>query len=193
MCTIYIIRHGQTDLNKKRVLQSRIDAPLNDEGIMQAEDAGERLRSEDISFDMIFSSPLKRAVQTARIIAGDDIPLQIDERLLEMDYGPYEGADLTSPPPELSHFFSDFVNNPAPEGMEPLARVVERAGQFLSKVIGKECRSIYLGHLSKENNYEALCYATVTTEITMGDNPYTGDDFPIEIAKRDRVSSMYRV
>lgn len=131
MCTIYIIRHGQTDLNKKRVLQSRIDAPLNDEGIMQAEDAGERLRSEDISFDMIFSSPLKRAVQTARIIAGDDIPLQIDERLLEMDYGPYEGADLTSPPPELSHFFSDFVNNPAPEGMEPLARVVERAGQFL--------------------------------------------------------------
>ena len=131
MCTIYIIRHGQTDLNKKRVLQSRIDAPLNDDGIMQAEDAGEKLRSDGISFDMIFSSPLKRAVQTARIIAGDEIPLQIDDRLLEMDYGPYEGADLTSPPPEISLFFSDFVNNPEPEGMEPLNSVVERAGQFL--------------------------------------------------------------
>lgn len=131
MCTIFIIRHGQTDLNKKRVLQSRIDAPLNDEGIMQAEYTGESLRSDGISFDMIFSSPLKRAVQTARIIAGDDIPLQIDERLLEMDYGPYEGADLTSPPPELSLFFSDFSNNPVPEGMEPLDSVVERAGQFL--------------------------------------------------------------
>jgi len=131
MCTIYIIRHGQTDLNKKHVLQSRIDAPLNDDGIMQAEDAGERLRSDGIFFDMIFSSPLKRAVQTARIIAGDDVPLQIDDRLLEMDYGPYEGVDLTSPPPEITLFFSDFVNNPAPEGMETLDSVVERAGQFL--------------------------------------------------------------
>ena len=73
MCTIYIIRHGQTDLNKKRVLQSRIDAPLNDDGIMQAEDAKERLRSDGIFFDMIFSSPLKRAVQTVRIIAGDSV------------------------------------------------------------------------------------------------------------------------
>ena len=69
----------------------------------------------------------------------------------------------------------------------------ESAGALLSEILHDDMKQVLLGHLSKENNYEALCYATVTTEITMGDNPYTGDDFPIEIAKRDRVSSMYRV
>ena len=51
-------------------------------------------------------------------------------------------------------------------------------------------KHIFLGHLSKENNYEALAYATVCSEITMGDCPYRGDDFNIEIAKRDMPSEL---
>lgn len=131
MCTIYIMRHGQTDLNKKHVLQGRVNSSLNDTGRQQAEDAAAKLCSLGVSFDMIFSSPLNRALQTAHIIAGDDIPLRTDERLLEMDYGPYEGMDLTSPPPELALFFQNFVNGPEPEGMESLDSVVQRAGCFL--------------------------------------------------------------
>ena len=50
-----------------------------------------------------------------------------------------------------------------------------------------------LGHLSRENNYEALAMATVCTEITQGDNPYQAKDFPIEIAKRDMPSRMIAV
>ena len=50
-----------------------------------------------------------------------------------MDYGPYEGIDLQHLPPEILTFFSDFVHNPAPEGMEPLDAVVRRAGAFLEE------------------------------------------------------------
>ena len=129
--TIYFIRHGQTDLNRKRVLQGRVDQPLNEEGIAQAKEAGEYLRAKGVTFDRILSSPLKRAKDTAQIIAGENVPLQTDERLLEMDYGPYEGADLKTPPPEIVKFFSDFAHVPAPDGMEPLNHVVQRLGLFL--------------------------------------------------------------
>ena len=132
--TIYIIRHGQTDLNKKRVLQGRVDEPLNEDGIRQAEAAAELLRSLDIVVDSVWSSPLQRAMDTAGIVVGEGIKVHTDERLLEMDYGPYEGADLTHLPPEILTFFSDFVHNPAPDGMEQLSSVVERAGAFLEDI-----------------------------------------------------------
>ena len=128
---IYIIRHGKTELNKAKVLQGRSNSPLNEEGMLQAREAAELLG--DVSFSRVFSSPLTRAVQTAEILAPHIKPV-IDERLIEMDYGPYEGADLTHLPPEILTFFSDFVHNPAPDGMEQLSSVVERAGEFLEDI-----------------------------------------------------------
>jgi broad specificity phosphatase PhoE len=62
--------------------------------------------------------------------------VRIDKRLIEMDYGPYEGIDLKTPPTEIIKFFSDFVNNPAPEGMEQLTDVVQRTGAFVEEVKG---------------------------------------------------------
>ncbi len=125
---IYIIRHGQTELNIRNALQGRSDHPLNETGIRQAEEAAERLRG--ISFDIVYSSPLIRAVQTAEILAPDRKPV-IDERLIEMEYGPYEGKSLRELGPEVMTFFRDFVHNPAPEGMEPLDSVVKRGGAFM--------------------------------------------------------------
>ena len=66
----------------------------------------------------------------------------------------------------------------------------ENAGRLLCEILHDNLKSIVLGHLSKENNYEALAYATVCAEITMGDNPYKADDFPIMVAKRDQPSSL---
>ena len=54
-------------------------------------------------------------------------------------------------------------------------------------------KKIILGHLSKENNYAELAYETVRLEVTMGDNPYDGSDFPIAVAKRDTVSEFVSV
>lgn len=128
---IYIIRHGKTERNQANVLQGRSDYPLNDEGVRQAEAAADRLRT--IRFDHVFSSPLVRAVQTAKIVVPD-LPPVIDERLIEMDYGPYEGTDLNRLPPEILYFFRDFAHHPAPEGMEQLSSVTERARSFLDRI-----------------------------------------------------------
>lgn len=128
---IYIIRHGQTDLNSARLLQGRSDRPLNDRGIAQAMEAAEKLR--DVRFDHVFASLLIRAVRTAEILAPGIAPA-VDDRLIEMDYGPYEGADLRRLSPEVLAFFGDFIHVPAPAGMEPLSSVVRRAGAFLEDI-----------------------------------------------------------
>lgn len=130
---IYIVRHGQTEKNKANVLQGRSDVPLNEVGIRQAEDVRDRFRSLGIQFDKVYTSPLIRAVQTAKIIAEGASPM-IEGRLIEMDYGPYEGMDLAQPAPEVMAFFQDFVHKPAPEGMEALSAVVARLATFLEEI-----------------------------------------------------------
>ena len=149
---IYIVRHGQTAKNKANVLQGRSDVPLNDTGVQQVQEVRDRFKAAGIRFDKVYTSPLIRAVQTAEIIAGDgngfgDLAfsgaagfgeatgfLVREPRLIEMDYGPYEGMDLTHMAPEVLTFFKDFVHNPAPTGMEPLADVTARLGSFLEEI-----------------------------------------------------------
>lgn len=131
---IYIVRHGQTEMNHSKRLQGRSDTPLNETGKAQAEETAVWLKEHGIVFDHVFSSPLKRAVDTASLIAEEVNVIQIDERLLEMDYGPYEGTDLSDPPKEIRMFFSDFIHNPAPAGMEQLSEVVGRLGNFLEEI-----------------------------------------------------------
>lgn len=128
---IYIVRHGKTDLNRAFLLQGRSDQPLNEEGVLQAKEAAEKLK--DISFSHVFSSPLIRALETAKIIVPD-AQIRIDERLIEMDYGPYEGIDLKDPPKEVLAFFRDFVHVKAPAGMEQLSDVVSRMASFLEEI-----------------------------------------------------------
>ena len=66
----------------------------------------------------------------------------------------------------------------------------ERSGQLLCELLHDRFGTVMLGHLSKENNYEELAYEAVRLEITMGDNPYKGSDFPIVVAKRHEVSEL---
>ena len=66
----------------------------------------------------------------------------------------------------------------------------ELSGKLISKILHDGLKYIFLGHLSKENNYEKLAYETVKWEISMGDNCYKGDDFPIQVARRDMPSQM---
>lgn len=66
----------------------------------------------------------------------------------------------------------------------------ELSGRLLCDILNDRLQSVILGHLSKENNYEELAYETVKLEVTMGDNPYKGEDIPIMVAKRDTVSDI---
>lgn len=140
---IYIVRHGQTEMNNRKALQGRSDAPLDETGFAQAHSAAEKLK--DIRFDRVYSSPLIRAIQTAKIIVPYVEPV-MDDRLIEMDYGPYEGCDLTRLPPEIITFFSDFVHNPAPHGMEQLSSVVARVGSFLEELRNAEGNILLSAH-----------------------------------------------
>lgn len=80
---IYVIRHGQTNLNKERKMQGRMGLPLNEYGLEQAQ--GLRAELENINFDFVFSSPQERAIQTAEIVTG--LKVTIDERLDVYDLG----------------------------------------------------------------------------------------------------------
>lgn len=69
----------------------------------------------------------------------------------------------------------------------------ENAGRLLCRLLHDNMKAIFLGHLSRENNYEELAYETVCSEVTMGDNPYKSKDFRIQVAKRDFVSDVVTV
>ena len=128
---IYLLRHGQTRRNRERLLQGRSDDPLDACGLEEAREAAQRLAT--VHFDRVFSSPLTRAIETARAVVGDDVEITVDDRLIEMDYGPFEGMSLDAPAPEVLAFFAYFAHVPAPSGMEQLADVVARAGSFLEE------------------------------------------------------------
>ncbi|MCR5619012.1 MAG: MBL fold metallo-hydrolase [Lachnospiraceae bacterium] len=69
----------------------------------------------------------------------------------------------------------------------------EASGKLLSSVLNDRIRKVFLGHLSKENNYPDLAFESVRMEITMGDNPYRASDFDISVAKRDVPSECIEV
>ena len=87
------LRHGVTDWNTQGLFQGRTDIPLNDEGIAQAYAAADRLRK--LSFDHVVASPLARALRTAEIIAAAaGKPLDVDDGILECDFGSLEGTSI---------------------------------------------------------------------------------------------------
>ena len=87
---ILVTRHGQTDWNLAKKVQGLVNTDLNETGIEQAKATGEMLKDEKI--DLIISSPLNRAMQTAEIIRGDrDIEIITDNGIIERDFGEFEG------------------------------------------------------------------------------------------------------
>jgi alpha-ribazole phosphatase len=103
---LFLVRHGQTDLNKVRRYQGRIDVPLNETGIGQAQKLALRLSSEP--FDKIYASPLVRAQETAKTIHnGRNIDIVSLPELVEMDFGKLEGKTYK----EIIEIFPDW--NPA--------------------------------------------------------------------------------
>lgn len=69
----------------------------------------------------------------------------------------------------------------------------ENAGRLLSCILHDKLKHIFLGHLSKENNYEELAYETVCLEITESETPYKSSDFSIAVAKRDSISPIITI
>ncbi|WP_144696776.1 histidine phosphatase family protein [Fictibacillus phosphorivorans] len=122
---IYVIRHGETDLNKEKRLQGRSGLALNQVGITQAERLKEQLK--DISFDYVFSSPQERAIQTAEIATGKKV--SIDNRLDVFDLG--EADQLKKSEVIFDGFIPDSNQY---KGVENIKSYVERVFSFLREL-----------------------------------------------------------
>ena len=86
---IILVRHGQTEWNRNNRLNSRTDIPLNAEGVRAVSALAASMK---ISFDRVYASPLRRAYETAQILSKRfHLDIVKDNRLLEVDFGPFEG------------------------------------------------------------------------------------------------------
>lgn len=139
MTRLVLIRHGQTDWNAAGRYQGQSDPPLNAQGLAQAHEAAEKLRG--VGLEVLYSSPLARAYQTAGIIARAlDIPLHTDPRLVEIDQGDWEGRLVT----EIEQLYPDLLRrwrtepwSTTPPGGESLYRVQERVHEALDHILAR--------------------------------------------------------
>jgi len=97
MNEIILMRHAQTEANKNFIVQGRMDNPLNEDGIRQAFRTGLYFRENSIEFDMVISSPLKRAFATAEQVNKGMLlhrPIVLDRGLIERNFGDYDGKEI---------------------------------------------------------------------------------------------------
>lgn len=146
---IYVIRHGETDANKNGMLQGRIDEPLNDYGVKLAKITGENMKG--IKFDVCFSSPLNRALNTAKIVLEEsdnkDCEIITDERLIEINMGEYEGKRFRPGENEVPAYklllfkWNAFLVGRFPKG-ETAREVCQRTQNFLKELCQKDYENV---------------------------------------------------
>lgn len=131
---LYIMRHGETDWNKAMRMQGQVNIQLNDYGRELAVKTKEGLK--DIKFDYVYSSPLDRAIETAKIVTGyEEDRIIKDERLREISFGIYEGKYPDERPPEFMDFFKAPDKYIAPDRAESYEQLCSRTEDFIRKVI----------------------------------------------------------
>jgi broad specificity phosphatase PhoE len=134
---LYLDRHGETEWNRAGRLQGSRDLPLNEAGRRQVAALAELFRSRSIS--AAFSSPLRRARETAELIlAGRGVPLQILPDLAEMRCGAWEGLDAAQREHRYPQVVKEWSQDPwraAIPGAEPLEEVYLRARRVLGAIL----------------------------------------------------------
>ncbi len=143
---ISFVRHGETALNRDGRLQGRVDSELSVRGLEQVARLVTRLSSWEIVG--VYSSPLARARQTATAIAAvAGCEVEIDERLIELDYGEWDGLPLSEiPTTGGKSFFTD--PNFAPPGGESLAAVTARVAAFCVDRFAGDGHVVAVSHVS---------------------------------------------
>ena len=124
---LYVVRHGQTNWNVENKLQGCVDIPLNDTGIKQADILAKTVESLD--FDLIISSPLSRALDTAKIINKNlNVDLITNDALLERNFDCLEGVYGSD---YDKYLFWDYNLNYEYKGVEPIQSFFRRVYNFI--------------------------------------------------------------
>jgi broad specificity phosphatase PhoE len=145
---VTLIRHGQTERSAGGVYSGQLDVALTATGREQAQRTARALA--DAGIDGVVTSPLVRARDTAQAIAeAAGVALTIDERLIEVDYGPFEGLDRDGARERFGQAFEDWRADPfgAPvPGMEPLADALARARAGTADALAAHAHPVLVGH-----------------------------------------------
>jgi len=140
MITICLLRHGETAYNADgNKYCGRTDIPLTEKGISQAERMNTLL--QDFTFDQILCSPLQRAKTTAEIASGTPEKVQVDERLIEVDFGQWEGKRsddfIAEDPNSWYNWLSDPERFEAGRTGENAKQVIARLDSFYNELLDK--------------------------------------------------------
>jgi len=174
--TFYFIRHGQTDLNLKGIVQGRgVNSPLNDNGIKQAQAFYEAYKH--VPFDKIYVSTLLRTHQTVEPFLAHGIPSEELVGLDEISWGIYEGQEQT---PEIMTGFEKVVNSwrnndldlAIDQGESPNT-LVERQREAVEYMLAQEDEENVLVCMHGRALRIMLCHLTEVPVCQMDDFPHT--------------------
>jgi len=148
MNQLYFLRHGETNHNKERRLQGRLDIPLNDTGIQQANASLELLKP--LGIKRIIHSPLIRCVETAKIVAAalpSDVILKSDSRLIERDFGSFQNRLAPDLCKELGiEKLMLFENEHFPPDAETMEQVGTRINACIDDLLGQDIPTLIVAH-----------------------------------------------
>nr|WP_207720107.1 histidine phosphatase family protein [Clostridium algidicarnis] len=151
---IYIARHGETKWNIEGRMQGFKDSDLTQKGVSDAKSLGESLK--DIDFDCIYSSPLGRALDTAKYIRQDDnIKIILDDSLKELNLGLWEGMTHEEIKEKYPLQYNNFREHPESfesQGGESFLEIIKRVEDGLNNII-------------KDENHENILIVTHTCVI----------------------------
>ena len=131
MADLYLVRHGQTELNVQNILQGWHDSPLTARGREQALATGAAFEDRGVAFDHVYSSPLGRARCTAELIVGEDQPVELVDDLREWHLGSLEGTSNREMPAQP---WGDY---PVAFGGESEGELRERMVAALSRIMAR--------------------------------------------------------
>ena len=139
MTRLVLIRHGETDWNVEGRYQGQADPPLNARGIAQAQALAAALAP--LAIDVLYSSPLKRAWQTAEIVAQRlDVPLYPEPRLMEIHQGEWQGRLRSEIAAQYPEIFQKWLTDPwhvTPPGGESLQEVQARVYAAVDEILAR--------------------------------------------------------
>ena len=145
---LYLVRHGESVCNVRRLLYGRTDCALTEKGCRQAREVGEKLAGESIA--RCVASPLIRAAETARLALWNRaVPIELSDGLMEQDMGewenvPFEGL-LEREPELIGGMLRDWTQV-VPPGGESYQHLRGRVSAVLDEVIARDEDTLLVAH-----------------------------------------------
>lgn len=136
---VYILRHGETDWNEAHLFQGQTDVPLNEAGRAQARHCRAFVREKRLRFDLAYSSPLRRAMETVEIVSGfPEERIRRDPRLMEVNFGPIDGTPFERDSTQCGLLFKDPAHYVPVPGAESFQEAERRLASFYLDLAAEE-------------------------------------------------------